>query len=169
MSEELTPADKNKYEMLSPEDFDAIVTGELTHYAIWLEDVLIQIISDFFAQPSRKDLFKRLLLRRDGLTFQDKIDIVRAMVPEFGNPTAAGNLKQVLKKIEDFKANRNTFAHGIDVTPRPFTGKSIYVQTVNRAGKEKTVIVSPETHVKTLDEAEKLLKAATSVSKELGK
>ena len=37
-----------KYEDLDKADFDAIVTGELTHYALWHEGELNNIIEDYF-------------------------------------------------------------------------------------------------------------------------
>lgn len=151
------------YMKLSPEDFDAIVTGELTHFAIAFEDILVEIITEFFSHPSRQALFRRLLLRREGLTFQDKIDILRAMVPEFEDQVAAAELKKLLTKVEVFKADRNAFAHGHDVTPKASRGSRIHVVIVNRAGKEKTVEVTPESHAATLNQAEELLKSMESV------
>ncbi len=43
-----------KYDDLSHEDFDAIVTGELTHYALWLEGEIINIIADYFIGSDAK-------------------------------------------------------------------------------------------------------------------
>ena len=129
------------YRNLSKEDFDAIVTGELTHYSIWMENVLIDIISTQFSQPARRVDFERLLLRREGLTFQDKIEIVRAMLPQFSNKPAAGKLKPLLTKIEEFKAYRNAFAHGTDVTTSNNQDGGIYIEIVARSGKEKVVLV----------------------------
>jgi hypothetical protein len=37
-----------EYQNLNKEDFDAVVLGEVTHYALWLEDELNNIISDYF-------------------------------------------------------------------------------------------------------------------------
>jgi len=159
--------DANRYKKLAPEDFDAIVTGELAHYAIWLEDGLVTIISEFFAVPSRKKDFIRLLLHREALTFQDKIEIVGTMVPLYANPVAAMELKVVLKKIEAFKSQRNAFAHGRDVTPESSKGASIHVELVGRTGKGKVIEVTPESHVKTLGEMDQLLEILTSISKRL--
>lgn len=145
------------YRALSKEDFDAIVTGELTHYAIRLEDELVGIISDYFVGGSKKRLnFIRLILRRDGLTFQDKIEIVRAMLPQFENPGAASSLKKLLTSVEEFKTLRNAFAHGFDATPTG-GGLSIRVEVVTRSGKEKIVEVSPDTHEELMSNAGKLL------------
>jgi hypothetical protein len=99
-------------------ELDALVTGQLTHYALWLEDEVIGIISDYFAVPSKKSDFDRLLLQRDGLTFQDKIEVVRAIVPLFKKREVASKLKSILGKVEKFKQVRNAFAHGRDVTPK---------------------------------------------------
>jgi hypothetical protein len=57
---------KMKYEDLSHNDFDAIVTGELTHYALNLEGELIAIITDYFIGSDKKRAdFKRLFLFRN--------------------------------------------------------------------------------------------------------
>ena len=155
------------YQSRTREDFDAIVTGELTHYAIWLENVLIGVISDFFSPPRLRGHFERLLLRRDRLTFQDKIEIVRAMLPLFHNQGAAGRLKSLLPKVEEFKANRNAFAHGVDVTPSEISPPTIHVEIVTRSGKEKVVEVTPEAHEASLTRAEALLKELQDVRGQL--
>ncbi|MBU2768015.1 hypothetical protein HAP94_17995 [Acidithiobacillus ferrivorans] len=155
------------YRNLSKEDFDAIVTGELTHYSIWMENVLIDLISTQFSQPARRVDFERLLLRRDGLTFQDKIEIVRAMLPQFSNKLAAQKLKPLLTKIEEFKAYRNAFAHGTDVTPSNNQDGGIYIEIIARSGKEKLVLVTPESHEITMSEAEALLKELHMLRDEL--
>ena len=73
-----------KYEDLSKEEFDAIVTGELTHRSLRMEAEINELITDFFVkEKGKKDDFKRLLLFRDGLTFQGKIDIVKGMTDIF--------------------------------------------------------------------------------------
>lgn len=74
---------------------------------------LSEIIANYFCRPSRKDQFTWLLLRREAMTFQNKIDIVRNMVPEFKNTAAAAaaqELKPLLKRVENFKEKRNAFA-----------------------------------------------------------
>lgn len=169
----LTPLDcllnirRMTYRSLTHEDFDAMVTGELTHYAIWLENVLIDVISDFFSVAERRSDFERLLLRRDGLTFQDKIEIVRAMLPLLGNQAAADQLKSLLPKIEDFKAGRNAFAHGVDVTPAGVHPPTIHVEVVTRSGKEKVVEVTPESHAASLAHADVLLKELRALREQL--
>ncbi len=155
------------YSKLNKEDFDAIATGELTHLAIWLEDELIAIISNYFFQFHRRATFERLLLRRDGLTFQDKIEIVRALLPLFSNQGAASRLKSALIELERFKALRNAFAHGIDVTPEAANLLELHVEIVNRAGKERTFKVTPESHDAVINAAEKLLETFKEIQKEL--
>jgi len=73
------------YVTLSREEFDAVVTGELTHYSLWFEQAIVQIITTYFVrQNDRAENFERLVMWREGLTFQDKIEILRAMIPLFG-------------------------------------------------------------------------------------
>ena len=151
------------YKNLTREDFDAVVTGELTHYAIWLESVIIDIITDFFVLKERRAEFERLLLRRDGLTFQDKLEITRGMLPLFTNREGADRLKNLLGKIEDFKSKRNSFAHGLDVTPCEIASPTVHIEIITRSGKGKVVVVTPESHIEMLDHAEDLLKEAQSI------
>ncbi|MEZ0605729.1 hypothetical protein ACAX43_26705 [Paraburkholderia sp. IW21] len=145
-----------EYRRLSKEDFDAIVTGELTHYAIWFEDQIVAILADHFATDAVRSDFVRLFLRRDGLTFQDKIEIARAAVPSFKNRGVAATLPALLTRVETFKSFRNAFAHGIDETPEN-AGGAIHVEVVNRAGKAKVVVVTPDSHEAMLESAERLL------------
>lgn len=42
------------YKVLSKKDFDAVVTGEITHYALWLENELNSIITNYFVRDSDK-------------------------------------------------------------------------------------------------------------------
>jgi hypothetical protein len=72
-----------KYEELTPEEFDAIVTGELNHHCIWLEHRFNHFLVAYFGIPmSRQDDFMRLLMHREGLGFQDKIEITTAILKE---------------------------------------------------------------------------------------
>jgi hypothetical protein len=154
------------YKKLHREDFDAIVTGELTHYAIWLEDEIVQILADHFSKKPARDDFVRLFLRRDGLTFQHKIEIARASLPLFGDPSAAAKLKVLLTQVEKFKGFRNAFAHGLDQTPDGADGE-IHVGMVNRAGKETIQKVTPESHTAMMESAERLLLDVRSVREKL--
>lgn len=146
------------YYSLSQEDFDAVVTGEMTHYALWLEDVANVIICEYFIGPSDKeDDFRRLILYRDGLTFQDKIEIIRGMIPLFGEAAEKCNLKGLLKEVEEYKAWRNALAHGHDRTD-PKEPHKLIVEVVSRSGKEKRVEITPESHMESLEKVANLHK-----------
>ncbi len=156
-----------KYKDLSHEDFDAIVTGELTHYALWFESEIINIITDYFLRSSpKRSHFKRVLLLRDGLTFQDKIEIVRAIIPLFGKQGTTVTLKSLLKQVEDFKSWRNAVAHGVDASDDD-TKAEIKVEVVLRSGKEKIFNITPESHQAKVAEAEKLLSELVAARKRL--
>jgi len=146
-----------RYEDLDKEDFDAIVTGELTHYAIWMEDEINLLITDYFiSDKSKSKDFHRLLLYRDGLTFQDKLEIAKGMIPLLGlNDQDQTQFRTILNAVEDFKSWRNAMAHGLDATPGDYKGV-IRIEIVSRSGKEKTIEISPESHSAKMDEAEKL-------------
>ena len=146
-----------EYEELDKDDFDAMVTGELSHLAIWLEGEVMDIITDYFlADSSKRKDFMRLLLRRDGLTFQDKIEILRAMAPLFGDLAKELNLVSILNRVEEFKSFRNSFAHGIDSSGND--SLELQVETVGRSGKPKTITVTPESHRNMQTHAQGLLK-----------
>src|SRR5213594_3037158 len=101
------------YTNLSRIDFDAVVTGELSHRILGLEESVNGIIGDFFiTERSRREHFEQLILFREGLTFQDKIEIVRAMIPLFQAEARKLDLLTLLKKVESLKNWRNAMAHG---------------------------------------------------------
>lgn len=156
-----------KYSKLSQEDFDAIVTGELTHYNMWLEDEIDGIICGYFIEDVFKILdFRRLFLLRDGLTFQDKIEIVRGMLPSLESEIKTANLKNILKQVEDFKAWRNAMAHGRDCSDEEWAFK-LKIETVSRSGKEKILEITPESHVQMLSDVDDLLERLRDVRLEL--
>jgi len=103
-----------------------------------------------------KDHFRRLFLYREGLTFQDKLEIVRGLITVFGETAEQCKLKSLLKRIEEFKSWRNTLAHGIGESNLEETHK-IVVEVVTRSGKEKRIEITPASHRKMLEETEKLL------------
>jgi len=157
------------YADLEKEDFDAIVTGEMTHYALWLEGEINGIISDHFKPANgRLQQFQIFILQREGLTFQDKLEIVHGLLPFFPNQTAAQALKPLLKKVEDFKAWRNALAHGTDATEND-TGHEIKIEAVSRSGRYKAYRITPTSHAKKIGEAEKLLKKLQGVRSRLQK
>lgn len=142
---------------LNKHDFDAIVTGELTHHSIWLEDAVAKFISDFFVLPELREVFNQLVLQRDGMSFQMKIEIVESLIPFFEDENAAKELRAALRDVRDFKTTRNAFAHGRDVTPSDLSSPALHIQTFGRTGKERISIVTPESHKKLTDDASKLL------------
>ena len=155
------------YAKLSKEDFDAVVTGELTHYALWLEDELNMIIADYFVvSQSKMSSFKQLLLYRDGLTFQDKIEIVRGMLPLFQHKAEHLEIKKILNDIEEFKAWRNALAHGLDVS-QDLSSPHIMVEVVSRSGKKSIREITPETHESRMADAENLLARVQYARREL--
>lgn len=141
------------YDTMEIEEFDAVVTGELTHYALHMEHHIEKCIARFFGVKREREFF-RLVLHRDGLTFQDKIDIVRALVPIAAS--GAVGLGQVLTEVETFKALRNSAAHGRDdgSAGRPL---KLVFESVSRSGKEKRVEITPMSHRACLQQAETLL------------
>lgn len=157
-----------KYEELSQEDFDAIVTGELTHYAIWFDGAIGQIIMDYFLiDKVRRPDFERLILFREGLTFQDKIEIVRAMLPLLGKVAEQVDLKRLLEDIEEFKGWRNALAHGLATDTTGHPEPIIRVEIISRSGKPKVVEITPASHRKRMDEAEKILERINKAHLEL--
>jgi len=156
-----------KYNTLNKEEFDALVTGELTHYALWLEGEVNNIISDYFITDNRKrSEFERFLLHRDGLTFQDKIEIVRSMLPLFSVVAEELDLKSLLNEIEEFKSWRNALAHGLDVSPDD-KAPLIRVEVVTRAGKVRVYEITPESHETTMKKTEDLLVRVQQARKKL--
>jgi len=151
------------YTSLSQEEFDAVVTGELTHRAISIESELENVISGYFVENHhRRGDFQRLLLRRDGLSAQDKIEIVRAMLPLFGlTESEVAEWKTSLKQAEEFKSWRNATSHGTDVTPEPYTGELI-IEIVSRAGVEKQVRITPASHAELIKRTDSLIDKLTA-------
>lgn len=155
------------YTNLHREDFDAVVTGELTHYSLWLENEINGIICDFFIRDdSRVDDFTRLFLHRDGITFQDKLDIVRSMLLLYQEESGAAKLKSLFKEIEDFKSWRNAMAHGLDVSEDVDVPR-LRIEIVTRSGKERLIEITPESHVQKISEAEELLQRLREARKHL--
>ncbi|QLE97784.1 hypothetical protein [Neptunomonas phycophila] len=146
------------YESLSQDEFDAFVTGELTHRALTLEDQINAIICEHFIGgcSPKEDLFRRLILDRDGLTSQDKIEIVRAMLPALGQPAIDSDLKGILGEVEKFKSERNAMAHGQCRTDSA-TPLKLRIRMVSRSGKEKIVEITPESHRKSIKKADDLI------------
>jgi hypothetical protein len=122
-----------------------------------MERILDKIISEQFCQSAKCEDFERLLLRRDGVTFKNKIDIVCAMLPLFSDQPAAQKLKSVLTNVEKFRVKRNAFAHGMDVTPVNNPAGGVCIELMGRSGKGKVLSVSPKSHDSEMAEAENIL------------
>jgi hypothetical protein len=156
-----------EYEQLTHEEFDAIVTGELTHFALWLEDAVNGVICEYFIGASERERdFRRLILYRDGLTFQDKLEIVRALIPVFGETAERCNLKSLLNRIEEFKSWRNSLAHGLDQS-NPDEPRKIVLEIVIRSGKEKRIEITPASHREMMEKTEELLKEVEEARSQL--
>ncbi len=155
------------YEELDLETFDAVVTGELVHQALHCEQALIGIIADHFCREGVETEFRRLLLYRDGLSLQDKIEIVRAMLPILRPVELASELKIALRKVEELKALRNAFAHGLDSVGAHGDDLSIVIEIVGRSGIEKEVTVTPASHCKIMQDADDLSKKLRSIAEKL--
>jgi len=157
-----------EYRNLSKEEFDAIVTGELAHQAIWFEGELVNIILDYFVGRNKKRLgFERLILKREGIGFQDKIEIIRGMFQLFNNQVLAGRLDNVLKQVEVLGRFRNAFAHGTDIGDNEADKLSLKVSLVSRSGKERVIQVTPESHAKCLVDLDLLLRELGDIREKL--
>lgn len=132
---------------------------QLTHQAIWLEGELNDIITGYFCRTTEiQKYFGRLILFRDGLTAQDKIEIVRGMLPLFEiSDEDKRVLKSLLSRIVEFKSWRNAVVHGMDVTGGKFEDV-LEIEVVNRAGRERLVKITPQSHREKLEEADTLLR-----------
>lgn len=157
------------YAELSKEDFDAIVTGELTHYAIWHESELEDFISQYFSNSKKKRTqFKQIFLRRDMLKTQDKIEVTKAILALMDlTPIEIAKWKSLLKRVDDFKTYRNTMAHGLDVTDDNYSGE-IVIEVITRSNNIRHLKITPDSFKKILQEAESLLtdlKTAVNLAK----
>jgi hypothetical protein len=143
------------YRTMTREDFDAIVTGELTHQAVWLEIELETAIENCFAVPqAARESFRRLMLKRDGMTFLNKIELVRSIVDEGQFEQSYKTAwKKAFTEIDEIRRIRNAMAHGQDIGG---SGLEIRIGYINRSGKEVEITVTPDNHVKLLDKADKL-------------
>lgn len=146
------------YFRLHQNEFDAIVTGEVAHYALWFEYELIAIISDYFVNPLKQDDFNRIVLRREALTFSAKVDIVRSMKSLCLSEQYIKRFDDVLLRLSDFIQTRNSLAHGICVTPKNLERLEIHIEVISRGGNQKKVVITPESHVAMMMEAESIFK-----------
>jgi hypothetical protein len=140
-------------------DFDEIVTGRLTHLTIWLEEELIGLITDYLlgGVGTRKDSFKRLIMYRDGLTMQDKLEIYRAIVSELNlSDLQKAEITRTLNEVIEFKSYRNALAHGRENSRRD-DRLEVVIEIVTRSGKFKEVTLTEDGFEKLVDTGDRLL------------
>jgi len=154
-----------QYTKHNRQDFDAIVTGELAHYAIWMEEALAQIIASYFCKPALAKSFKELVLRRDGMTFQNKIDLVRTILSEIASPEDAPHIKQTLNDVDELKEFRNALAHGLDVSPDE-SSLHIVIETISRTGKPRKFEITPENHAARMNKANSTLSSLDKIAEQ---
>lgn len=143
------------YTILSIEEFDAIVTVEIGHLVLWMEEEISRFICHYYvSNVFKRSQFIKLMLYREGLTFQDKLEILQATLPIWGDKAVA--MKSIIRRIEKFKALRNALAHGRKAE-RDETELKIKVDVVSRSGKEKSVEITPYSHKKNCEMGEQLL------------
>jgi hypothetical protein len=122
-----------------------------------MEDTLQLILCDYFVpNEDRALVFYDIMLRRDGLTLQNKIEIVRALIDRRSDIdlVTKAQVRDALRRVEEFKAIRNALAHGRDVGGE---GLSLEIEIVGRSGNPKKVVVSPTSHNAELAKAEALV------------
>jgi hypothetical protein len=90
------------------------------------------------------------------------------MIPLFPNNSTSIKLKSLLKKVEDFKSWRNALSHGTDVSDNE-KKRELKIEVMTRAGKEKVIHITPESHEAKISEADKLLSDLNAVRKSLNK
>lgn len=143
-----------KYGDLDRVWFDAIVTGELTHYALWFEEQLEFLILAYFTDDPRvvDDFFSTFVRSRE-FTMARKIDFARKIVKN-SNHSRSGEFTVVFGELEKIIAIRNAMAHGRDVGGQ---GLKLRIEIESYGGKAKTIEISPDTHSQIMDSAEQCL------------
>lgn len=101
-----------KYVDLDRVDFDAIVSGELTHYALWFEEQLEFFILAYFIDDSRVvDDFSSTFIHAREFTMSRKIEFVRKLLRSRKFPRSDEFLSAI-SEVERIVALRNAMAHG---------------------------------------------------------
>jgi hypothetical protein len=143
-----------KYTELDRVWFDAIVTGELTHYALWFEEQLEFLVMAFFLNDHRViELFSMTFLRSRDFTMAKKTEFVKTVLKGWDD-SRSGEFLSAIKDMEEIIAIRNAMAHGRDVGG---TGLSLSIEIVSHGGKAKTIEITPESHEQIMDTAERCL------------
>jgi hypothetical protein len=155
-----------RYEKLTPDEFDAVVTGELTHSAIWFEDRFNEFLISYLGiLKSRSEIFTLLFLYREGLRFQDKIEISEAIIRHHNAYLTRPGPKQIdvsralrlFGEIKKLKTVRNALAHGLAVQKSDKSATPmLHVQTIGRSGKKNETEITPSSHKDQLQQLDKL-------------
>jgi len=147
------------YSTLSPQDFDAIVTGELIHLTLHLELEMNAFLIDYFLKgSSRKDEFRIHFFYRECLTLQEKIDIIKAVLTRNSSTIDKTESNQIIKIVEELKSLRNTLAHGFSDPLKDDKDLKIQIELYSRSGKRKTIEISPQNHTQLMNDFDQKIK-----------
>ena len=80
---------------------------------------------------------------------------MKASLKRYSSSANYKTTSKLFDRIETFKSLRNAFAHGTDYNHNK--DLRIIIKLTARGGKEKTIEVTPDSHSKTISEAENLL------------
>jgi hypothetical protein len=153
-----------KYDDLDRIWFDAIVTGELTHYALWFEEQLELFISAYFiSDPRVEESFISTFVKSREFTISRKIEFARRLLKS-SKHLRADEFLTAFKELERIIAIRNAMAHGKDVGGK---GLKLKIEIASYGGKTKTIEITPESHSKIMESAEECLEKLKKL-KQLG-
>jgi hypothetical protein len=142
------------YRDLDRAEFDAIVTGELTHYALWFEEQLDFLITVYFINDPRViDRFSLIFLRSREFSTSRKMTLINSLLKGWADNRSKEFLS-VITEVEQIIAIRNAMAHGRDVGG---TGLDLLVAIQSHGGKTKNISITPDTHEEMLEVAERCL------------
>jgi hypothetical protein len=144
-----------KYQKLEREEFDAIVTGEMTHYALWFEDQLEALITLYFVDdPNVIELFEATFIRSRHFSLSQKLEFTKKLLRQWSDSKRSSEFKAVIEEVETLIAIRNTMAHGRDIGG---TGLELLIEIQSYGGKTKEISITPETHEAAMATAERCL------------
>jgi|GEM_PF-4721425 len=143
-----------KYDDLDRIWFDAIVTGELTHYALWFEEQLeFLILAYFISDPRVNENFASTFVRSREFTMARKIELVKKILKS-SKHSRSDEFLAAFGGLEKIIAIRNAMAHGRDVGGK---GLELRIEIESYGGKTKTIKITPETHSQIMESAEQCL------------
>lgn len=135
------------FEYLSPQEFDIVATGEFTHFVLWIESVLEEIIATHFvASTAKQSDFVRLVLRPEGISTIHRIGIVKGILDSLDlTETDAKKWKAALNGAEKVIRRRNVLSHGIGLGPNPYPAKGVLkIKLASRSGKYRILEISAD-------------------------